>query len=145
MPNIASVLKEEIVRLARKEGRQQTDKLKAESTKLRKDVAALKREVAALEKALKRLGKTTGVPARAADDADDAGGRLRFNAGGFASMRKRLGLSASELAAVLGVSAQSVYKWEHGGARPRASQLASIAQVRKMGKKEVAAKLAELG
>jgi len=66
---------------------------------------------------------------------------LRFRVGGFASLRKKLGLSAAEMGKLVGVSAQSVYHWETGKSRPRASQLASIAAVRKLGKREVAARL----
>jgi DNA-binding transcriptional regulator YiaG len=63
--------------------------------------------------------------------------------GGFAALRKKLSLSAAEMAKLLGVSAQSVYHWETGKSKPRASQLQAIAAVRKMGKKAVAIKLAE--
>jgi DNA-binding transcriptional regulator YiaG len=41
------------------------------------------------------------------------------------------------------VSAQSVYHWETGKSRPRASQLLLIAKVRKMGKREVVAQLSK--
>jgi DNA-binding transcriptional regulator YiaG len=40
---------------------------------------------------------------------------------------------------LLCVSAQSVYHWETGKTKPRASQLATIAAVRKLGKRAVAA------
>jgi len=43
---------------------------------------------------------------------------------------------------LIGVSGQSIYKWEQGKAKPRASQLQAIAVARKMGKRDVAAKLA---
>jgi DNA-binding transcriptional regulator YiaG len=66
---------------------------------------------------------------------------LRFRAAGFASLRKKLGLTAAEMAQLLGVSAQSVYHWEIGKSRPRASQLPAISAVRKMGKKEAAERL----
>jgi transcriptional regulator with XRE-family HTH domain len=45
------------------------------------------------------------------------------------------------MATLLGVSGQSIYKWEAGKARPRASQLPAIAKMREMGKREVAARL----
>lgn len=61
--------------------------------------------------------------------------------GGFAALRKKLGISAAEMGKLLGVSAQSVYHWESGKTKPRASQLQAIAAVRKMGKRAVAAKL----
>jgi len=44
---------------------------------------------------------------------------------------------------LLGVSAQSIYHWETGKTKPRQSQLAAIAAVRKMGKREAMAQLAK--
>jgi len=44
----------------------------------------------------------------------------------------------------VGVSAQTIYNWETGTSRPRAEQLAVIAAVRKMGKREVKARLDQL-
>jgi DNA-binding transcriptional regulator YiaG len=52
-----------------------------------------------------------------------------------------LDLSTVVAAKILGVSPQSVMNWESGKTRPRDSQLDAIAALRKMGKKEVAAKL----
>lgn len=113
MPNITSILKQEIARVARKELRGETGALKKSSTQYRSDIAALKRQVAALEKQIRRLGKGTLRKAPAADQAD-AGKGLRFSAKGFGAKRKQLGLSASEVALLLGVSPLSVYKWEGG-------------------------------
>lgn len=77
-------------------------------------------------------------------DGDDSGTALRFSAKGFTKLRQRLGLSAAAMGTLLGVTAQSVYKWEDGKARPRATQLQAIAAVRKMGKREAAAHLASI-
>jgi DNA-binding transcriptional regulator YiaG len=74
---------------------------------------------------------------------DDSPAGLRFRVAGFAALRKKLGISAAEMGKLLGVSAQSVYHWETGKTKPRASQLAAISAVRKMGKREVTAKLNE--
>jgi DNA-binding transcriptional regulator YiaG len=70
---------------------------------------------------------------------------LRFRASGLAGHRKRLGLSASDFGSLLGVSGQSVYKWEAGEVKPRRSQLQAIAAVRKLGRREAEARLAALG
>jgi len=67
---------------------------------------------------------------------------LRFRVDGFVTLRKKLGLTANEMGTLIGVSGQSIYKWEQGKAKPRASQLQAIAAARKMGKRDVAAKLA---
>jgi DNA-binding XRE family transcriptional regulator len=141
MPNIASVLKEEIARVARKEVRADTQPLKKSSASHRSDIAALKRRIAALEQVVKRLGKAGGKKAPQADNELPAG-TFRFSASGLLAQRKRLGLSAAEAGKLLGVSDQSVYKWENGKTRPRASQFASIAALRSMSKKDAAAQLA---
>ena len=145
MPNIASVFKEEIARLARKEVRSQTAELKKASAQHRAHIAALRRRIEELERQLKRVGKTAArAPAAAAQDEDESGTPRRFSATRLAAQRRKLGLSAADFAALLGVSGQSVYKWENGGARPRASQLEAIAGLRGIGKREAAARLEKL-
>lgn len=144
MPNIASVLKAEISRIARKEGRSGTDALKKTVSTQRSDIAALKRRVQELEKSLKALAKavSSGRPTQAAaHSAPDAGADadgLRFRAAGMASNRKRLGLSAEDFGLLVGASGQSVYAWEAGKSKPRGKNLASIAALRGVGKREVA-------
>ncbi len=92
-----------------------------------------------------RNGPGNGASPQAAQEGDDTSGTaLRFSAKGFAKLRQRLGLSAAALGTLLGVTAQSIYKWEDGKSRPRATQLRAIAVVRKMGKREAAARLAEI-
>lgn len=141
MPNLAALLKSEISRIARKEVRAETQAFKKASAQYRADIAALKRRIASLESALKKLGKTGLVSRKAAEASTPQS--LRFRVGGFAALRKKLGLSAAEMGQLLGVSAQSVYHWESGKSKPRAAQLAAIAQVRKLGKREAAARLAQ--
>lgn len=143
MPNIASILKQEISRVARKEVRGETLVLKKSSTQYRSDIAALKRRIAALEALIKKLGKA-GTRSVQSSEKTEQDGTLRFSAKGFASLRAKLGLSAAEAGLLLGVSSQSVYHWEAGKSRPRASQLPAIASLRKMGKREAAKRLGEM-
>jgi DNA-binding transcriptional regulator YiaG len=145
MPNIAVVLKDEIARIARKEVRAQTEDFKKSSAQYRAHIAALRRRVDALERQLKRVGKasTRGTAAAEQDEGGDGTSR-RFSATRLASQRKKLGLSAADFATLLGVSGQSVYKWEHGESRPRARQLEAIAALRGVGKREAANRLAQL-
>lgn len=142
MPNIASILKAEIARVARKEVRGELQSLKKAAASYRSEIAQLKRRAQALERQVKRLGKGRG---RAAPEAQaDEGPQLRFSAKGLASQRHRLGLSAEACGALVGATGQSVYKWESGKIRPRARHLPAIAALRKMGRREAAARLAEL-
>ena len=141
MSNFASQLKAEISRIAKRESRQETASLKKSASQARSDIAALKRRIGELEALVRRLAKT--APASAAASSADSQKTLRFRAGGFAALRTRLDLSAAHMAQLLGVSAQSVYHWESGKSRPRASQLGQIANLRKLGKKQVQARLSE--
>ncbi len=138
MPDIASVLKSEIARLARKELRSETERLKKSSALCRSEIAALKRRIDALEKQVARAPKN-GTKSPADEEPES---KFRFSAKGLHSMRQRLGLSAADLGRLLGVSPQTVYNWESAATRPRAGQLGAIAAVRGMGRKEVAARLA---
>ena len=141
MPNIAQAIKQEIARVARKEIRSETRSLKTATSKYRSDIAALKRQVAMLERQLKKATKATGRQGVPKQEEAGSEPRHRFSAKGLATQRARLGLSAREMAQLLGVSQLSVYKWEQGKARPRAKQLVAIAAIRNLGKREASAKL----
>ena len=143
MPNIGSVLKEEIARVARKQQRAELAQLKKNVAQYRSQIAQLKRRMQALEAQVRKVARGGGrASAAAREEQADEGPSLRFSAKGLAAQRKRLGLSAASVAKILGVSALSVYKWESGKTRPRARQLEAIAQLRKMGKREANARLA---
>ncbi len=142
MPNFASALKEEIVRLARKELRSETERLKKASSQYRSDIAALKRRVEALEKQVSRVekkSKSSQAPEGSAEAIP-----VRFSAKGLASKRQRLGLAAGDMGLLLGVSAQTIYNWEAGKSRPRQQQLEAIAALRGLGKRQINARLTEL-
>jgi DNA-binding transcriptional regulator YiaG len=141
MSNFAAQLKTEISRIAKKESRTQAAVLKKAQITHRAEIADLKRRIASLEAVVRRLGKTSARSTTPAKEEDEPQG-LRFRADGFASLRKKFGVSAAQMALLLGVSNQSVYHWETGKSKPRAAQLQAIAAVRKLGKKEVAQRLA---
>ena len=144
MPNIATALKGEIARVARKELRADTDSLKKAVAQYRREIAALKKRLAQVEREVKRTGKR--VTAKVAPAQTETPGRqLRFSPSRFAAQRKKLGLSAANFAKLLGVSSLSVYHWEAGKTRPRQAQLEAIASARNLGKREALARLEQLG
>jgi DNA-binding transcriptional regulator YiaG len=142
MPNIAVIFKQEISRLARKEIRSQTQGLQKAAAQCRKDIAELKRRAAKLQAEVARLERQ--VRKDVASPVTEAEG-IRFNAKSVGSQRKRLGISAADYAKLIGVTAHTIYKWEHGAARPRKRQVAAIASLRHVGKKEALARLEQLG
>ena len=169
MANLASVLKEEIGRLARKEIRQQTAGTVKSTAQLERDIAALQRQVEDLQrklssqqtqdgprqtattkatskkKAVKPKGKTAaGTPSAPAKSAKKPA-RTGFSSKALKAERERLGISADNYGRLVGVSGLSIYNWEQGKASPRESSIAALMSVRGIGKREAAKRLSALG
>jgi len=143
MPNIATVLREEIVRLARKEIRRQTNVLRKASAQYRRDIAEMKRRVSDLQRKVVPLEKQVlrSAPTQFAEaDAQ----HVRFTAKGLRSQRERLGLSAANYGKLIGVTGQTIYNWEGETSRPGKQQLARIASLRHMGRRDAYARLEQL-
>lgn len=142
MPNLGSVLKQEIARIARRETKSQLGAAKKASAVHRKHIAALRRQIAVLERKIATLASAPRVPST--DAASDEEVRVRFAPKGLRSLRERLGLSAERFGRLIGVSGQSIYNWEHRVTTPRARQVQVIASVRSIGKREALARLEAL-
>lgn len=143
MPNLATVLRDEIRRLARKE-------VKALTSNTRRAVAGYRREIARLKRLLgdqhrklslleqlekKRLAQGEGsLPSQEQTNA-------RFSRRSVRAQRKRLKLSAEQFARLLGVSPLTVYNWEHGKARPRAAGFKALVALRAIGRREALRRL----
>jgi DNA-binding XRE family transcriptional regulator len=139
MSKLISTLKEEIVRIARKEIRTEIEALRKASKRYRSEIAELKRQLTQLERQLRKEGFREGV---APAPESEGTGNFRFRADGLRGHRERLGITAKDMAALLDVSVQTVANWESGKTKPRASQLGTIAAMRKLGKRDVAQRLA---
>ena len=162
MANLASALKEEISRLARKEVRQQTAGAAKTAARCERDIAALKRQIEDLQRKLSSLrtqdtpgpavskkatSKKPATKKQAAKTASGSGkqsSRARFSAKGLKANRVRLGLSADNYGRLVGVSGLSIYNWEQGKARPRESSIAALMAIRGIGKREAAKRLEAL-
>lgn len=138
MTNFATQLKSEIQRIARKEIRAETSSLRKSAATYRTEIAAPKRRISALEATVKKLGKSASP--RSVEPEESSA--LRWRAPGFASLRKKLALSAGDMGKLLGVTGATIYAWEAGKSKPRATQLTAIASVRKLGKRAAAELLA---
>ena len=140
MPNIASVLKEEICRLAKKEVKAQVGKTQKASAQYRRDIANLKRQLGQQEREIKLLKKRQDHTPKEEEPLES----VRFSARSVKAQRNRLGLSAADYGKLVGVSGLTIYNWEHDKSRPRKAQLAALVAVRGIGKREAMMKLAEL-
>jgi DNA-binding transcriptional regulator YiaG len=140
MSNIGTVLKEEILRLSRKEVRSQVAPTKKVTAQHRHEIAALKRQIASLERQVTLLSRKT-PGARSMPSSESTTRPVRFSAKGLQSQRSRLGLSAIDFGKLVGVSPQTIYNWEHAVAHPRNEQLGKLAALRGIGKREAGERL----
>ena len=133
MTTIATVLKHEITRLARKEVRALTAATRKASTQYRRDIAELKRQVRALSTQVAYLDRQERK--RAAKPVPEASAKgKRFSADGLRAHRSRVDLSAADYAELVGVSGQTIYNWESGQSKPRPQQLAALGSSPRHGK-----------
>jgi len=145
MPNVGAVIRKEITRLSRKESRSQVEPTKKATVHHRHEIATLKRQVAQLLRQMALLNRKVLGAAPATATGPAPGKKVRFVAKGLRSQRGRLGVSQGDFGKLLGVSAQTIYNWEHEEARPRPEQLAKIAALRTIGKREAGERLKQLG
>ena len=141
MPNIAAVLKDEIRRLARKEIKTYTGGTKRAVAQSRREIAQLKRLVLEQQKRLAHFASRKHQVTAGAEVEEDPLAGTRFSSRSVRAQRGRLGLSAEDYGALVGVSGLTIYHWEHGKARPRKSQLAALIAVRGIGKREALKRL----
>ena len=138
MPDLKATFQEEVRRLARKE-------LKAASETL----AAQQKTIRELTKRIEALEKKQAVPVVPKADkpaevvVPAKSGKARFSPKTIIKFRKKYGISQKGFAALLGVATFTVSHWELGKNRPRATQVTAISALTKLGKRKVAALLAE--
>jgi len=143
MPNIGTVLRDEISRLSRKEVRSNVDATRKAVAQHRHDIATLKRQVAQFERQVALLSRTV-LGTRPVAPSESPSARVRFSARGLQSQRRRLGLSATDFGKLVGVSSQTIYNWEREASQPRGEQRGKLAALRGLGKREAGARLKQL-
>ena len=151
MPDLTSILKQEIQRLARKEIKTAMDEARKRMVEQRKTITDLRRRIEILEKQNSKLAKrTAAVAAVAAPEvaakerakaqmAEERGGYgPRFTGEAIAKLRQKLKLTQAEFAKLADVSPQSVYQWERKGGklRLRTATKAALVEMRTMGVRE---------
>lgn len=136
MPDVAQVLKAEIRRVARSEIKGQIAAIKGQIRALKKTVRMQRETIATLRKAL-----TTPMSSpRSVQTADDDK-TARITPASVKLHRLRLKLSQRQLGQLLGVSTNTIVRWEAGTSRPRAAHRAHLAELRSLGIRAVKSRL----
>jgi DNA-binding transcriptional regulator YiaG len=137
MPNIIDTLKNEVLRLARKEAEAEIGKARKAAAKYRHEAAQLKRLLRQKERELRQFKKDQPI------EEDPLAG-MRYSARSVRSQRARLGLSVADYAKLLQVSVLTLHSWEAGRSRPRRAQFERLISLRGIPKRTALARLAKL-
>ena len=148
MPNLTTLLREEISKIARKEVQDQVRELKKTVREQRDAIARLEKQVgSAKAKAATKpaAAKPATKPATKAHKAPagDKRKQLRIAPNTIKKHRKRLKLSQADLGKLLNVSTNTVLRWEAGTSKPRSKHLPGLDQLRTISKRELKKQLGE--
>ena len=110
-----------------------------------------RRQIKAMQTQVNKLGKLpystaskkpsakVSSPSEHVDVRVKPGRKVVFTADCLKTQRARLGFTQEQMGQLLEVSALSIWKWESGGAAPRASRVPAILQKLSLGKREALA------
>ena len=138
MPNVGQVIKDEVTRLARKEIRTSVEPLRKQVRSLRQTVRSQQEAIDRLQKSLKKMVDQSGSGAKTslfAPEQEET--RARVTPASVRRHRLRLNLSQAELADLLGVSTNTVVRWEAGSSAPRAQYRTALIRMRDLGVRDV--------
>ena len=144
MATFASVMKNEIRRLAKSEAKALLLPLKKDKLALKKAVRGLKKMLLAVEKKNQALAaeiKTlSGIQAQVAPTVET---NVRITAKGIRSLRRKLRLSQAEFARLAEVSPITVLQWEkkNGALTLRGNKELILAGLRKLGARDARRRL----
>ncbi len=146
MPNIATVLKAEIARIARRETKVAVANLQKSTSKARKIWVDTKNRLAELERQVKALKSQLAKPATQMEEDTASADSLRMTGKRVKSLRGRLGVTQAQFALLVGVTPQAVYHWEQqaGALKLRSKTQAGLAIVRGLRAREARARLEEM-
>jgi DNA-binding transcriptional regulator YiaG len=137
MSKLETIIKSEIVRLAKREIRKisvplgrDVWSLKSAVSQLRRAVLTVQRIAATQQKELER-GK---MPLEAAPEEVKVS---RFSPRLIRSLRGHLGITQKELAILTDVTVGAVHQWESGQFKPSMKKKAVVVALRKLGRREV--------
>jgi len=141
VPNVMSVLRAEIRRLARKETKQELSSMKKQLTQTKRLLAESRRRISELEVRAKHVARATRGAQAAREAEDEDGPQVRFSPKWVKKHRSKLGMSRLVYARLVGVSPQTIMGWEAGRTRPRRGALKAWRALRAKGVRELRAML----
>ncbi|MBM4040544.1 MAG: helix-turn-helix domain-containing protein [Planctomycetes bacterium] len=137
MGKIESVLRAEVVRLAKRQVRAACQPLGREVRALKRRVSELAKAVRAFEPVAKEAAAKRAEEAAVLQAEPAEVEKARMTGGLIKKLRARLGLSQADLGKLLGVTGAAVVFWEQGRSKPAPEKKVGLVALRKLGRRDV--------
>jgi DNA-binding transcriptional regulator YiaG len=135
MGKLDSIIKDEIIRLAKREMRTTFVPLRRDVRSLKSIASQLRKSVAGLQRFASQQEKQSGPKPVAEVTAEDMK-KARFSPRLIKNLRKHLGVSQREMAKLAGVTVGAVFQWEKGKFEPKDEKKKVLIGLRKLGRRE---------
>ena len=130
MGKVESIVKSEIIRLAKGEMRQVSIPLGRDVRLLKNTVSQLRKSVLSLERFVAQKQKELSKDEIRLEAPPEEIKQSRFSPRLLQSLRKRLGITQKELAILAGVSIGAAHLWETGKFRPKENKMGALVALR---------------
>jgi DNA-binding transcriptional regulator YiaG len=137
MGKVESIIKSEIIRLAKGEMRKVSIPLGRDVRLLKNTVSQLRKSVLSLERFAAHQQKELSKREIRLEAPPEELKQSRFSPRLLQSLRKRLGITQKELAILAGVSLGAAHLWETGKFRPKENKMGVLVALRKLNRREV--------
>ena len=137
MGKVESIIKSEIIRLAKGEMRKVSIPLGRDVRSLKNTVSQLRKSVLSLERFAAHQQKELSKREIRLEAPPEEIRQSRFSPRLLQSLRKRLGITQKELAILAGVSLGAAHLWETGKFRPKENKMGVLVALRKLNRREV--------
>jgi len=133
MGKLEDIIKDEIIRLAKREMRARFAPLRRDVQSLKVMASQLRKSVASLQRVMSQQQRQISpkpLPEVTPEDLKTA----RFSPRLIKSIRKHLGVSMREMAKLTGVTVGAIFKWEKGNFEPKDDKKKTLVGLRKLGR-----------
>ena len=137
MGKLDTIIRAEIIRLAKREVRKISAPLGRDVRSLKGLMSGIRKSLYALERLGARQQKEMGSGGLRLEATPDQVKGARFSPRLIRSLRKRLGITQDELAMLAGVTVGAVHQWEMGKFQPRNDKKGVLVALRGHGRREI--------
>jgi len=143
MGKFEGIIKDEIVRLAKREVRKVSVPLAKDVWLLKSTLWKLRKTVSALERSASRQASELRKEKVLLEATPEEVKTSRFSPRLIRSLRRHLGITQRELAILAGVTVGAIHQWESGIFVPRAQKKGVLVALRKLGRRRAKELLVE--